>query len=31
MSSAILAGLTSVTDQQTDRHVVGNNRLHLRT
>ena len=31
--SSIFAGLTSVTDRQTDRpcYSVGNNRLHLRT
>jgi len=33
ISSAILAGLTSVTDRQTDRprYSVGNNKPHLRT
>jgi len=32
IGSAIFAGLTSVTDRQTDRphYSVGNNRLHLR-
>jgi len=33
IGSAVSAGLTSVTDQQTDRpcYSVGNNRPHLRT
>jgi len=33
IGSAVLAGLTSVTDRQTDRpcYSVGNNRPHLRT